>query len=142
MTDPRDRPAAPSSVAPPARGLRIEQRMELLVGYVLLIGVLACLALVLAALLWQWTSTGSLDFDYALSGMNFFQLMSSEFGLAARGAASPRLLLTLGIVVLMLTPFVRVLVSMFYFLLALKDWKYTLFTAFVLAILTYSLFLR
>jgi hypothetical protein len=37
---------------------------------------------------------------------------------------------------------VRVLASMLYFLLAARNWKYTVFTAFVLTILTYSLFLR
>jgi Kef-type K+ transport system membrane component KefB len=44
--------------------------------------------------------------------------------------------------ILMLTPFFRVAASVFYFMIALKNWKYTLFTGFVLAVLTYSLFLR
>jgi uncharacterized membrane protein len=48
----------------------------------------------------------------------------------------------MGIGVLMLTPFVRVLASVFYFAFVEHNWKYTLFTAFVLSVLTYSLFLR
>jgi len=42
----------------------------------------------------------------------------------------------------MLTPFVRVLTSVFYFAFVERNWKYTLFTGFVLGLLTYSLFLR
>jgi uncharacterized membrane protein len=54
----------------------------------------------------------------------------------------PRVLINMGIAVLMLTPFVRVLASVFYFALVERNWKYTLFTGFVLCVLTYSLFLR
>ena len=39
----------------------------------------------------------------------------------------------------MLTPYVRVLASMLYFMLVERNLKYGLFTAFVLAMLTYSL---
>ena len=60
----------------------------------------------------------------------------------AAGQLQPRLLINLGIALLMLTPYVRVLASTFYFALAERNPKYTLFTGFVLAVLTYSLFLR
>ena len=126
----------------PARMQRLELDMDLLVGYILLIGVLLSLALVLAALIWKWLVTGTVEFDYQLSGMNFIQLLASELRLAATGALRPRLLLTLGILMLMLTPFLRVLASMVYFLVGLRNWKYTLFTAFVLVTLIYSLCLR
>ena len=43
---------------------------------------------------------------------------------------------------LLLTPLVRVLASLLFFALAERNWKYALFTGFVLAVLTYSLFLR
>lgn len=128
-------PAAPERPKP-------EVDMDLLVGYILLIGVLLSLALILAALVWKWRLTGHLAFDYRLAGMNFFELAMHESRQAAAGGLRPRVLLSLGIIVLMLTPFLRVLVSMVYFLVGLKNWKYTLFTAFVLVMLTYSLFLR
>jgi uncharacterized membrane protein len=131
-----------ATIGEPGGESRLEIDMDLLVGYILLIGVLTSLVLVLAALIWRWKLTGNVEFDYQLSGLNFFQLIVSEVGLAVHGALRPRLLLTLGIVALMLTPFIRVLVSMVYFMAWLKDWKYSLFTAFVLATLTYSLFLR
>jgi uncharacterized membrane protein len=116
--------------------------MDALVGYVLLSGVLLSMALVAAGLIWEWADTGSLALHYRLGGMNLFELVVAEIRLAGHDAIRPRLLVNFGIVVLMLTPFVRVLASVAYFAAFLKNWKYTLFTAFVLAVLTYSLFLR
>ena len=54
--------------------------------------------------------------------------------------ARPRMLVNLGIAALMLTPYVRVLMSMLYFALVERNRKYAVFTAFVLAMLTYGLF--
>jgi uncharacterized membrane protein len=54
----------------------------------------------------------------------------------------PRLLISLGIVALLLTPYLRVLASMLFFAVVEHNWKYTAFTAFVLIVLTYSLVLR
>jgi uncharacterized membrane protein len=117
-------------------------QMDLLVGYLLLGGVLLSLALVAAGLAWKWLATGRPILDYRLGGMNLFQLIIEEARLVAHGAIRPRLLVTFGIVVLMLTPYLRVLASFAYFLGVLKNWKYTLFTAVVFIVLTYSLFLR
>lgn len=116
--------------------------MDELVGYVLLGGVLLSLVLVAAGLVWKWFATGSLALDYRLTGMNLFEFVVNEIGLATRGAVRPRLLVNFGIIALMLTPFVRVLASVVYFAGFLKNWKYTIFTSFVLVVLTYSLFLR
>ena len=116
--------------------------MDAIVGYILLIGVLISLVLVTSALIWRWIDTRTLSFDYKLTGANLFQLVVDEVRLAMRGMLRPRLLLSLGIAVLMLTPFIRVLASMVYFMAALKNWKYSVFTAIVLLTLTYSLFLR
>lgn len=116
--------------------------MDAVVGYILLVGVLICLGLVLAAVIWRAINTGTLSFNYKITGMNLFQLVLQEVRLATGGALRPRLLLSLGIAMLMLTPFIRVLASMVYFMAALKNWKYSVFTAVVLLTLTYSLFLR
>ncbi|MDE3110162.1 MAG: DUF1634 domain-containing protein [Acidobacteriota bacterium] len=116
--------------------------MDALVGYILLIGVLISLALVIAALIWRWADTRTLAFDYRIAGMNLFQLLLNEIRLGMQGALRPRLLLSLGIAMLMLTPYIRVLASMVYFMVSLKNWKYSVFTAVVLLTLTYSLFLR
>ena len=116
--------------------------MDALVGYILLGGVLLSMALIVAGLFWKYLQTGGVRLEYELAGMNLFQFVVSEIHLAALGQIRPRLLINMGIVVLMLTPFFRVLASVVYFLVVLKNWKYTAFTVFVLLVLTGSLFLR
>jgi uncharacterized membrane protein len=104
----------------------LEIDMDLLVGYILLIGVLVSLVLVLGALVWRWKETGKVQFDYQITGMNFFEFLVAEISLAVHGSLRPRLLLSLGIIALMLTPFLRVLASMLYFMAALRNWKYSI----------------
>ncbi|HUL21694.1 MAG TPA: DUF1634 domain-containing protein [Thermodesulfobacteriota bacterium] len=116
--------------------------MESLVGYILLTGVLLSVALLVVGFVWRWVRTGNLRFEHSIAGMNFFEFILSTLQQMASQAFRPRLFLNLGIGVLMLTPFVRVLASVFYFAFVEHNWKYSLFTAFVLSVLTYSLFLR
>lgn len=116
--------------------------MDVLVGYILLGGVLLSMLLIIIGLVWKYVQSGGIHLDYELAGMNLFQFVVSEVHIAVLGEIRPRLLINMGIVVLMLTPFFRVLASMVYFLVVLKNWKYTVFTSFVLLVLTGSLFLR
>ena len=116
--------------------------MESLVGYILLTGVLLSVALLAVGFVWRWVRVGNLRFEHSIAGMNFFEFISFTLRQMASQAFRPRLFLNMGIAVLMLTPFVRVLASVFYFALVEHNWKYTLFTGFVLSVLTYSLFLR
>ena len=116
--------------------------MESLVGYILLIGVLLSVALLAVGFIWRWARVGNLRFEHSIVGMNFFEFILSTLRQITSQAFRPRLFLNMGVGVLMLTPFVRVLASVFYFAFAAHNWKYTLFTGFVLSVLTYSLFLR
>ncbi len=116
--------------------------MEVLVGYILQIGVLLSMTLIALGMVWRWLNTGVLGLDYSISGMNFFEFVVSDLQQVFLGAFRPRLLVNLGIATLMLTPYVRVFASMLYFAIAERNWKYTAFTAFVFSVLTYSLFLR
>ena len=116
--------------------------MESLVGYILLIGVLLSVVLLAIGFIWRWERAGNLRFEHSIVGMNFFEFILSTLRQMASQAYRPRLFLNMGIGVLMLTPFARVLASVFYFAFVEHNWKYTLFTAFVLSVLTYSLFLR
>jgi uncharacterized membrane protein len=125
----------------PAREAR-QFEMDTLVGTILQDGVLLSLGLILAGLCWRWLRTGGLALDYQIASVNLFQFVVDEVRLALNGSARPRLLINLGIAVLMLTPFIRVAASVVYFMGVLKNWKYTVFTAIVLTVLTYSLFLR
>lgn len=116
--------------------------MESLVGVILLTGVLLSVALLLVGFVWRWMREGNLRFEHSIAGMNFFEFISSTLRQMGSHAFRPRLFLNMGIAVLMLTPFVRVLASVFYFAFVERNSKYTLFTAFVLSVLIYSLFLR
>jgi uncharacterized membrane protein len=116
--------------------------MESLIGYILLTGVLLSVTLLAVGFVWRWVRVGNLRFEYSIVGMNFFEFILSSLRQMASHDLRPRVMVNMGIVVLMLTPFVRVLASVFYFVLVERNWKYTLFTGFVLGVLTYSLFLR
>ena len=125
-----------------AQADRAESRMEVLIGWVLLAGVTLSAFLVIVGLAWRLIETGELGADYTLPKTNFFHFVVANVRAIATERLAPRLLINLGVAVLMLTPFVRVAASLFFFLFAERNWKYSVFTAFVLAVLTYSLFLR
>ena len=116
--------------------------MNTLVGYVLSGGVVLSVLLIVAGLVWHWISVGRSNVEYALPKMNLFQFVGAEFRDLFAGKVRPRLLVSLGIAALLLTPYLRVLVSLLFFAFVERNWKYSLFTGFVLAVLTYSLFLR
>jgi len=116
--------------------------MDILVGFILLVGVLVCAAFLMAGILWQWIATGSPGLHYTLAGTNLFHFWLADLRQLAAGELRPTLLINLGIALLMMTPYVRVLASTVYFAFAERNVKYTLFTGFVLAVLTYSLLLR
>ena len=116
--------------------------METLIGNILSLGVLTSAAFLTAGILWRWINTGHPQLDYGISGTNLFEFWISDIRQVTCGAFRPRLLINLGIAVLMLTPYLRVLASMIYFAAIERNVKYTVFTGLVLCVLTYSLFLR
>jgi len=116
--------------------------MEVAISYILISGVVISLVLLVigtAAYAWQHHS---LALGYSLPQDNLFQFIRLEFSRLAHGSMSATDIINLGIITLMLTPFIRVMFSAFAFALVERNLKYTLFTSFVLAVLTYSLFLR
>lgn len=119
-----------------------QEKMDLLIAYLLLGGVALSLTLIAGGLLWRWMRTGRSWVEYQLVAPNVFELARQEIRMAMRGQIRPRLLDTSGVVVLMLTPYLRVMASVVYFLAVLRNWKYTVFTSIVLIVLTYSLFLK
>jgi uncharacterized membrane protein len=116
--------------------------MELVVGYILLGGVLASAVLMGAGLVWHWAASGQLQFESPIASMDLAEFVAADLREAASRPLQPRLLIHLGLAVLLLTPYTRVAASMVYFAVAERNIKYTVFTGFVLAVLTYSLFLR
>jgi uncharacterized membrane protein len=130
--------AAAEPARPRARRPRVD--VESVVGYTLMAGVLASLLLIATGLAWHGIVRGTLQFDYMLPGTSVADFLRTDVEQTVLAPARPRLLVNWGIAVLLLTPYVRVLASMVYFALGDRDWKYTLFTAFVLGTLTYGIF--
>lgn len=116
--------------------------MEALLGKVLLLGVLASLAMTIAGLVWQAIAPEHGEFERPIAGVNLYQFIMESVRALAAGELRPSLMIDLGITIMLLTPYARVLASMVYFAFADRNPKYTVFTGFVLGVLTYSLFLR
>jgi len=117
---------------------------ELAISYLLGVGVVSSLILVGAGVFLYYLDFGNL----ALSEKKALFLREKDFfyflyDLLRGGNSQERALwtLTLGIAVLVLTPYLRVLLSVFYFLWE-KDFKFSLITLFVFLILTLSLAAR
>ena len=121
---------------------RIDDQMDAIVGGLLAGGVITSLTLIIAGLVWHRLVTGVATFDAPLGGTDALQLLAGDLRLAIAGRLSPRLLVSLGIAILLFTPYLRVLASVVFFAAVEHDWKYTAFTGFVLAVLTYSLVTR
>ncbi len=116
--------------------------MERAIGYLLLAGVVLSTLLVIAGLVWHWARTSQLGLEFTIPKVNLFRFASAEAREAMKGDLRPRLLVSLGLTALLLTPYLRVVSSLLFFMLKERSWKYSLFTGFVLAVLTYSLWLR
>jgi uncharacterized membrane protein len=116
--------------------------MEILIGYILLGGVLASVGLLVTGLLWHRVRVGDWHFDYALKGGNLSDFLLNSLDPITSGGMRPRVLVNLGVCALLLTPYLRVLASLLYFMLVKQNWKYTLITSLVFLTLTYSLFIR
>jgi len=116
--------------------------MNLIVGYVLAVGVASSILLLSIGMGWNWLQTGHLVTDYDLGHNNMLQFVVRETREVWHGHLQPRVLINFGVAVLMMTPFARVLASTVYFAVEERNLKYTLFTTFVLLTLSYSLLLQ
>jgi uncharacterized membrane protein len=116
--------------------------MDTIVGFTLQIGVTLSLVLIATGLVWHRFKWGTWQWalDYRLPATTVFGFLVADVEQATGEPARPRMLVNFGIAVLMLTPYVRVLMSMLYFAFVERNRKYAVFTAFVLAMLTYGLF--
>lgn len=119
-----------------------EEKLDLLISYILILGVSASVMIEAAGITGYYSTIGNLNISFqpsfAMKGTYFFGYAWKLLQELSMGAWSPMQVLALGIVVLMLTPYVRVVASVLYFGLA-KNPKYLFITLFVLALLTVSL---
>jgi len=112
--------------------------VETFVASVLIAGLLTSVALIAVGIGWLYERTGTFRLDDVLPPTDVVAFVLGGIRGAATNDVGPRRLVNLGIGVLMLTPYLRVLTSLLYFL-ASRDWKYSVFTSVVLLVLTYSM---
>ena len=121
-----------------------ESKLETGISYLLIIGVIISLVLEVAGIIIFYYSYRQLaisqDASMFIQGHDFFSFIWEQFqGEHMEGSAIP--LMTAGIIVLILTPYVRVIASVIYFGWE-KNIKYVLITLFVLVVVTLSLALH
>ncbi|MBN1367720.1 MAG: DUF1634 domain-containing protein [Dehalococcoidales bacterium] len=118
----------------------IESRLETAVSYLLITGVVVSLLLEIAGVCLYLRECGSLAISQESSayiqGQNFFSFLYSFWNDYAGNTAV--LLMIAGVVILLLTPFTRIILSAVYFGWA-KNWKYVFITLFVLVVISLSL---
>jgi uncharacterized membrane protein len=119
-----------------------EEKLELVISYILMIGVVSSVVVETIGILNYYYVNRNLTItfqpQYALKGRDFFSYSGATLQNLIQGNWTPLQILTLGLVLLMITPYVRVLASVVYFGVV-KNLKYIIITAFVLVILTASL---
>lgn len=116
--------------------------LEATLSYVLLYGVVASLIVTTIGVLYFFAEYRTLNISRLVHVANFAAFVSDSFTAAFSGHLTAYTIISVGVVILMLTPYIRVLSSWIYFLIKEKDVKYTLITLWVLVILTISLYLR
>jgi len=118
--------------------------LEVAISYLLIVGVVASLLLEVAGMILYYHSYGNLailsDGTVMIHGRNFFSFIYDLLSGGNRTGAAIWLM-TAGIALLILTPFVRVVVSVFYFGWG-KNFKYVVITLFVFVVLVLSLTLH
>ncbi len=114
--------------------------LEGLISYILITGVVASLFLEAAGIVLLYRSSGSLAISHEsrliLRPDNFCAFLGRLCSASSSGWSVR--LLALGIVILVLTPYARAVLSVAYFASA-KNFKYLVITLFVLIVLTASL---
>jgi uncharacterized membrane protein len=118
----------------------LSHRFEQLIGCVLLGGVLLTSVFLAAGFLWQ-QKRGVIEEPVFLQ-TTFAALWAGSLAMVRHRALGPSTLTKLGLGLLLATPYTRVILSVFYFAVAERNWKYTFITLFVLTFLTYHLFFR
>jgi uncharacterized membrane protein len=117
--------------------------LEKAISYLLIIGVVFSVLLEIAGIIMLCRDSGSIaiqqDSGVFIQEHDFFQFI---YNFLQTGDGNTGIwLMTAGLIILILTPFLRVILSVFYFALK-KDSKYALITVFVLLALTLSLILH
>ena len=121
-----------------------ESRFEKTIGYLLIVGVIISLLLEIAGVALLYHTYRQIDISQDTSvfikGHDFFTFVLQQVE-GKYAEKSPFILMTAGIIVLVLTPYIRVLASVLHFAWQ-RNWKYVCITLFVLIVVTLSLTLH
>ena len=121
-----------------------DSKLETAISYLLIVGVVISLFLEVIGLILFFRSYSNLNIlensVAFIRGENFFSFVRTLFQWENM-QNSALLFMTLGLIVLILTPYIRVIMSVIYFAWK-KNSKYVLMTLFVLITLTVSLALH
>ncbi len=120
---------------------RQEEVPENEIGYVLIGGLILSVAITTLGIVGYYVQSGGFGFDYTtqwqMKGTDFFSYTSGLLSSLLIGQA-PVAMMALGIVLLMLTSYARVLTTMILFAFS-KNLKYTIISLLVFLILTVTL---
>jgi len=121
-------------------GMKVSS-LSLGISWILRVGVTVSLALELAGVILYTIQTGNQSLDlsaaWQFKGGNFFDFASTTVT-SIGSSLSPLNVMSLGVMILMLTPYVRVVAGVIYYGVQ-KDWRYVGITLFVLAVITTGL---
>jgi uncharacterized membrane protein len=121
-----------------------ESKLETAISYLLIVGVIASLALELVGIVLLYRLQGNLDISsdpsLFIKGRDFFSFIYQQFA-GKHPAGAGVFFMTAGIIVLILTPYIRLIASVIYFAIE-NNRKYVVITLFVLIVVTLSLTLH
>ncbi len=121
-----------------------ESKLETIISYILIIGVVASLIFEVIGISLYYGTYGNLQISQDkivfISGANFFTFIAQQTQ-NLFGSQNALLFMTLGLIILILTPYIRAVTSVVYFGWE-RNRKYVLITLFVLIVLTLSLALH
>ena len=121
-----------------------ETKLETIISYLLIVGVILSVTFEAVGIFLYYGTYGNLQFsqnqNVFISGQNFFAFIVHQTQ-HLFGMQNALLFMTLGIMILVLTPYVRAITSAIYFAWE-KHYKYVLITLFVIVVLTASLALH
>ena len=121
-----------------------ESKLETVVSYILIIGVVISVLLEIIGISLFYRTYGNVQISQSktvfISGQNFFAFILDQFQ-HLFGSQNAIMFMTLGLIILILTPYIRAISSVIYFAWE-KNRNYVLITLFVLIVLTVSLALH
>jgi uncharacterized membrane protein len=121
-----------------------ETKLETVVSYLLIVGVVVSVILEAIGIILYYGTYGNVQVSQNqtafINGKNFFAFIIYQTQ-HLLGSQHALLFMTLGLIILILTPYVRAITSVIYFAWE-KHYKYVLITLFVLIVLTISLTLH